>query len=65
VRRTSRIGESGSWIQNAQDLNPVPLAIRATGSATELSIKEHELGAVPDTIEASPFSVSIYSYPLQ
>jgi hypothetical protein len=28
-------------------------------------VEEHALGAIPDTIAVPPFSVNIYSYPLQ
>jgi len=40
-------------------------AVVAVGKKPEVAAEEHPLGAVPDTIEAPPFSVSIYSYPLQ
>jgi alpha-N-arabinofuranosidase len=40
-------------------------AVVAVGKKPEVAVEEHALGAVPDTIEAPPFSVSIYSYPLQ
>ena len=40
-------------------------AVVAVGKKPEVSVEEHALGSVPDTIEAPPFSVSIYSYPLQ
>jgi alpha-N-arabinofuranosidase len=40
-------------------------AVVAVGKKPEVSVEEHALGAIPDTIEATPFSVNIYSYPLQ
>jgi alpha-N-arabinofuranosidase len=40
-------------------------AVVAVGKKPELSVEERALGAIPDTVEAPPFSVSIYSYPLQ
>jgi alpha-N-arabinofuranosidase len=40
-------------------------AVVAVGKKPEVSVEEYALGPVPDTIEAPPFSVSIYSYPLQ
>jgi len=40
-------------------------AVVAVGKKPEVAVEEHPLGAVPETIEAPPFSVSIYSYPLQ
>ena len=40
-------------------------AVVAVGKKPEVSVEEHKLGAVPETIEAPPFSISIYSYPLQ
>jgi alpha-N-arabinofuranosidase len=40
-------------------------AVVAVGKKPELSVESRTLGAIPDTIEAPPFSVNIYSYPLQ
>ena len=40
-------------------------AVVAVGKKPEVAVDEHTLGAVPETIEAPPFSVSIYSYPVQ
>ncbi len=40
-------------------------AVVAVGKKPEVAVEEHALGALPDTIDAPPFSVSIYSYPLQ
>ena len=40
-------------------------AVVAVGKKPEVAVDEHALGSVPDMIEAPPFSVSIYSYPLQ
>jgi len=40
-------------------------AVVAVGKKPEVAVEEHPLGAVPETIEAPPFSVSIYSYPVQ
>jgi alpha-N-arabinofuranosidase len=40
-------------------------AVVAVGKRPEVSVEEHALSAIPDTIEVPPFSVSIYSYPLQ
>jgi alpha-N-arabinofuranosidase len=40
-------------------------AVVAVGKTPEVAVEEHALGSVPDTIEAPPFSVNIYSYPLQ
>jgi alpha-N-arabinofuranosidase len=40
-------------------------AVVAVGKTPEVAVEGHALGSVPDTIEAPPFSVSIYSYPLQ
>jgi alpha-N-arabinofuranosidase len=37
-------------------------AVVAVGKEPEVAVEEHALGSVPDTIEAPPFSVSIYSY---
>jgi alpha-N-arabinofuranosidase len=40
-------------------------AVVALGKTPEVSVDEHTLGAIPDTIEVAPFSINIYSYPLQ
>jgi len=40
-------------------------AVVAVGKKPEVSVEEHALGAIPDTIEVPPFSVNIYSYSLQ
>jgi alpha-N-arabinofuranosidase len=40
-------------------------AVVAVGKKPEVAVEEHTLGALPETIEVPPFSVSIYSYPLQ
>jgi alpha-N-arabinofuranosidase len=40
-------------------------AVVAVGKTPEVAVEEHALGSVPDTIDAPPYSVSIYSYPLQ
>jgi alpha-N-arabinofuranosidase len=40
-------------------------AVVAVGKKPEVEVEEHALGSLPGTIDAPPFSVSIYSYPLQ
>jgi alpha-N-arabinofuranosidase len=40
-------------------------AVVAVGKTPEVAVEEHALESVPDTIEAPPFSISIYSYPVQ
>ena len=40
-------------------------AVVAVGKKPEVAVEEHALESVPDTIEAPPFSISIYSYPVQ
>ncbi|MGO9776592.1 MAG: alpha-N-arabinofuranosidase [Terracidiphilus sp.] len=40
-------------------------AVVAVGKTPEVSVDEHKLGALPETIIAPPFSISIYSYPVQ
>lgn len=40
-------------------------AVVAIGRNPEVAVEEHALGSVLDTIEVPPFSVNIYSYPLQ
>jgi alpha-N-arabinofuranosidase len=40
-------------------------AVVAVGKQPEVAVEEQVLGSVPTSIEAPPFSVTIYSYPLQ
>jgi alpha-N-arabinofuranosidase len=40
-------------------------AVVAVGKTPEVAVEEHTLGAIPETIEVAPFSVNIYSYPVQ
>ena len=40
-------------------------AVVAVGKTPEVSVDEHTLNAIPDTVEVPPFSVNIYSYPVQ
>jgi len=40
-------------------------AVVAVGKVPELTVEEHALGSAPETVEVPPFSVSIYSYPVQ
>ena len=40
-------------------------AVVAVGKVPELTVEEHALGSAPGTVEVPPFSVSIYSYPVQ
>jgi alpha-L-arabinofuranosidase len=39
-------------------------AVVAIGKKPEVAVEEHALRSVPDTIDAPPFSITIYSYPL-
>jgi alpha-N-arabinofuranosidase len=40
-------------------------AVVAVGKKPGVSVEEHALGAIPDTIEVPPFSVNIYSFAVQ
>ena len=40
-------------------------AVVAVGKTPEVVVEEHSLGVAPDTIDVPPFSISIYSYPMQ
>jgi alpha-N-arabinofuranosidase len=40
-------------------------AVVAVGKKPEVSVEEHALGAIPDTLEVPPFSVNIYSFAVQ
>jgi alpha-N-arabinofuranosidase len=49
------------WQMAPSSLN----AVVAVGKVPELTVEEHALGSAPGTVEVPPFSVSIYSYPVQ
>jgi alpha-N-arabinofuranosidase len=49
------------WQMAPSSLN----AVVAVGKAPEVAVEEHVLASAPDTIDAPPFSVSIYSYPVR
>jgi alpha-N-arabinofuranosidase len=49
------------WQMAPKSLN----AVVALGKPAEVSVDEHKLGTLPDTIAAPPFSINIYSYPVQ
>jgi alpha-N-arabinofuranosidase len=40
-------------------------AVVAVGKTPEVAVEEHKLGSAPETIEVPPFSVNIYSYPVE
>ena len=40
-------------------------AVVTVGKKPEVAVEEHKLGALPGTIEVPPFSVNIYSYPVE
>jgi hypothetical protein len=40
-------------------------AVAAVGKTPEVAVEEYTLGAIPDTVEVAPFSINIYSYPVQ
>ncbi len=40
-------------------------AVVALGKPAEVSVDEHKLGALPENITAPPFSINIYSYPVE
>jgi len=44
---------------------PSLTAVTAVGKKPEVLVEEHAVGAVPDNIEVPPFSVNIYSFPVQ
>ncbi len=55
-------GDSGSlWQMAPSSLD----AVVAVGKKPEVVVEEHRLGALPDTIDVAPFSVNIYSYPVE
>ena len=55
-------GPAGTlWQMAPTSLN----AVVAVGKKTEVTVDEHKLGALPGTVDVAPFSVNIYSYPVQ
>ena len=68
-RQSFKLSINGAKLANAGQMwqmAPSSLdAIVAVGKKPELSVEGRTLGAIPDTIEVPPFSVNIYSYPLQ
>ena len=40
-------------------------AVNIVGQKPEVEVQEQELSSVPDTMSLPPFSISIYSFPLQ
>ena len=54
-----QLGSKGTlWQMAPASVN----AVVAVGKKPEVAVEEHTLGSLPETIEAPPFSVSIYSY---
>jgi alpha-N-arabinofuranosidase len=49
------------WQMAPKSLN----AAVTLGKPPEVTVDEHKLGVLPDTIDAPPFSVSIYAFPVQ
>ncbi len=64
-----RIAISGTKLASSGKLwRMAPESIEATvtvGKKPEVQIEEQTLGALPDTLTVRPFSVNIYSYPMQ
>ena len=57
-----QLGSKGTlWQMAPASVN----AVVAVGKKPEVSVDEHALGSLPETIEAPPFSVNIYAYPVQ
>lgn len=67
--QTLKLAINGAKLGNAGKLwRMVPDSINATvqvGKKAEVQLEEQSLGALPDTITLRPFSVNIYSYPVQ
>ena len=54
--------DSGTFRQMAPSSLDATVAV---GKQPGVSVEAHKLGALPDTIEVAPFSLSIYSYPVE
>jgi alpha-N-arabinofuranosidase len=69
VKQSIKLAVSGSTLASQGKLwqmAPSKVdAVVAVDKTPEVSVEEHTLGAIPDTIEVPPFSVNIYSYPVQ
>jgi len=59
---TAKLADKGTLWQMAPSKID---AVVALGKTPEVTVDEHPLGAAPETIDTPPFSISIYSYPLQ
>ena len=58
----ARLAAEGTlWQMAPKSLN----AAVTLGKPPEVTVDEHKLGVLPDTIDAPPFSVSIYAFPVQ
>lgn len=44
--------------------NSIDATVKA-GSAAEVQVEEQSLGVLPPTVTLRPYSVNIYSYPVQ
>lgn len=61
IKNVKLASQGKLWQMAPSSLN----AVVAVGKPPEVAVKEHALGALPETIDAPPFSVSIYSYTVQ
>jgi len=62
AKQSMKLASQGHlWQMAPSSLN----AVVAVGKVPELTVEEHALGSAPGTVEVPPFSVSIYSYPVQ
>ena len=58
VNNVKLAAEGTLWQMAPKSLN----AVVTLGKPPEVSVDEHKLGALPETIDAPPISISIYSY---
>ena len=68
-KQSMKLALNGAKLSNQGhlwDMAPASIdAIVAVGKKPEVAVEDHLLGTLPDVIEVPPFSVNIYSYPLQ
>jgi alpha-N-arabinofuranosidase len=61
VNNVKLAAEGTLWQMAPKSLN----AVVTLGKPPEVTVDEHKMGALPGTITAPPFSINIYSYPVQ
>jgi alpha-N-arabinofuranosidase len=61
IRGAKLAGRGKLWLMAPASVD----AVVAVGKKPEVAVEERTLGSLPETIDAPPFSVGIYSYPVE